>query len=284
MVNKTRDCSGQFLARRAYRMNSLRMKTWVGCLGLLGLLLVAAGCAKLQARDQLNKGVSSYKAAKYGAAIEFFKSAIELDPSLKNAKLYLATAYANQYVPGSEQEDNLKFAEQAIAEFQEVLRDDPSSVGSITGIANLYFQMKQMDKAKEYYKKQIAMDPDNPEAHYSVGVIDWTLAYQPRMELKARLKLKSDEPIKDAKERSALAEKNAPLIDEGMSSLNKAMQLRPDYDDAMAYLNLLYRERADIADSPNKRDEDIKTADSWMEKTLEIKKQKAAKAAASHSG
>jgi hypothetical protein len=98
------------------------------------------------------------------------------------------------------------------------------------------------------------------------------------MELKNRLKLKPDEPIKDAKERAALAEKNTPSVDEGMSSLNKAMELREDYDDAMAYLNLLYREKADIEDSGDKRDQDLKTADSWMDKTLEIKKKKALKA------
>jgi tetratricopeptide (TPR) repeat protein len=250
----------------------------VACFGLACLLLVSTGCEKLKARDELNKGVAAYKDAKYQVAIEHFKSAVELDPSLLNAKLYLATAYANQYVPGSDQEDNVKIAEQAIAEFQEVLKDDPQNVGSIQGIANLYFQMKRMDQAKEYYKKQIALDPTNAEAYYSVGVIDWTQAYQPRMELKNRLKLKPDEPIKDAKERAALAEKNLPLIDEGMTLLNKAMTLREDYDDAMAYLNLLYREKADIEDSADKREEDIKTADSWMDKTLDIKKKKAAKA------
>src|SRR4029077_20016716 len=108
------------------------------------------------------------------------------------------------------------------------------------GIANLYFQMKRMNEAKDYYKKQIALDPSNAESYYSEGVIDWTQTYQPRMELKARLKLKPDEPIKDAKERAALAEKSMPLIDEGMAALNKAMEMRSDYDDAMAYLNLLY--------------------------------------------
>jgi tetratricopeptide (TPR) repeat protein len=264
-------------------MNLLRKNAWVGCLGLACLLLAASGCSKLQARDQLNKGVAAYKAAKYQIAIEHFKNAVGLDPTLLNAKLYLATAYANQYVPGSEQEDNVKMAEQAISQFQEVLKDDPENISSIQGIANLYFQMKRMNEAKDYYKKQITLDSSNPEAYYSVGVIDWTLAYQPRMELKARLKLKADDPIKDAKERDALAEKNKPLIDEGMSSLNKAMELRTDYDDAMAYLNLLYREKADLEDSTGQRDEDLKIADGWIEKTLDIKKKKAQKPATGQS-
>jgi tetratricopeptide (TPR) repeat protein len=258
-------------------MNLLTKNAWLGCVILAGLLLSATGCDKLQARDHLNKGVAAYKAAKYPIAIEHFKEAVNLDPSLTNAKLYLATAYANQYVPGSEQEDNVKIAEQAISQFQEVLKSDPNNEGSITGIANLYFQMKRMGDAKDYYKRQLSVNPNNPEAYYSLGVIDWTLVYQPRVELKTRLKIPTDQPIKDAKERDALAEKNMPLIDEGMNSLNKAMELRPDYDDAMAYLNLLYREKADLEDSADKREADLKTADSWMEKTLEVKKKKAAK-------
>jgi len=245
-------------------------------LGLLTLVLVSGGCEKLRARDQLNKGVSAYKAAKYESAIEYFKNAVELDPSLVNAKLYLATAYANQYVPGSEQEENLKIGERAISEFEEVLKSDPNNISSIQGIANLYFQMKRLTDAKDFYKKQIALDPTNPDAYYSIGVIDWTMTYQPRMELKSRLKLKPDDPIKDDKERQALADRNAPLVQEGMDALNKALELRPDYDDAMAYLNLLYREKADI-ESTDQRVADLKTADSWMEKSLETKKIKASK-------
>ena len=60
------------------------------------------GCTKLRARDQLNKGVQSYKNARYEEAIEHFKNAVALDPSLVNARLYLATAYAQQYIPGAD--------------------------------------------------------------------------------------------------------------------------------------------------------------------------------------
>src|SRR5207248_11484373 len=65
-------------------------------------LLVSAGCNKLKARDQLNKGVQAYKNAKYEEAINRFQNAVALDPSLLNARLYLATAYAQQYVPGAD--------------------------------------------------------------------------------------------------------------------------------------------------------------------------------------
>ena len=245
----------------------------------IGVLLVSTGCNKLKARDELNKGVASYRAVRYKDAVEHFKVATELDPELLNARLYLATAYANQYVPGSQAEENLQVGEQAIAEFQKVLQQDPNNLGSISGIASLYFQMKRWDDAKEFYKKQIQLDPENPEAYYSVGVIDWTMTYQPRMVLKARLNLQPTDPIKDAKERQALAEQNTPLLEEGMEMLNRGMQLRPDYDDAMAYLNLLYREKADLVETPEEREELLKTADEWVAKAMQIKKDKAAQAA-----
>ena len=53
--------------------------------------LTGVGCDKLRARDQLNKGVVAYKNAKYKDAIEHFKNAVDLDPNLTNARLYLAT-------------------------------------------------------------------------------------------------------------------------------------------------------------------------------------------------
>ena len=56
------------------------------------VLLASSGCAKLQARDQLNKGVKAYKASRFEQAVENFKNANQLDPNLTVAKLYLATA------------------------------------------------------------------------------------------------------------------------------------------------------------------------------------------------
>src|SRR5215467_16128345 len=126
-----------------------------------GLALVcSAGCNKLRARDQLNKGVQAYKSAKYEEAITHFQQAVELDPTLLNARLYLATAFAQQYIPGADAPDNNKMAEQAIDQYKEVLQRDPKNVNSVKGIAYLYLQMKQFDKAKEFYRKATELDPN----------------------------------------------------------------------------------------------------------------------------
>ena len=241
-------------------------------------VLSAAGCSKLRARDQLNKGVQSYKNAKYEEAIDHFQRAVSLDPGLLNARLYLATAYAQQYIPGADTPDNNKMAEQAIEQYKEVLKRDPKNINSVKGIAYLYLQMKKFDDAKAYYRKATEFDPNDPEPYYSVAVIDWTQSYQPRMDERAKLGLKPEEPLKDKKVCSALQAKNEVFIQDGITALNKALQLRPDYDDAMAYMNLLYREKADLeCTDPAARAADLKTADEWVDKTMATKKAKAEK-------
>jgi hypothetical protein len=65
------------------------------------------------------------------------------------------------------------------------------------------------------------------------------------------------------------------MINAGIADLNRALDIDPNYDDAMAYLNLLYRERADLAATPEDYKADIAQADSWMQKTLDTRKKKA---------
>lgn len=244
-------------------------------------MLATAGCTKLKARDQLNKGVQAYKNSRYEEAIGHFKQAVDYDPSLINARLYLATAYAQQYIPGAETEENKRNALSAIDEFKKVLEKNPpreAQVASLKGIASLYFNMKEMQQAKDYHKKVIELDPNDPEAYYSIAVIDWTLAYQPRQEERAKLGMKPLDPLSDKKVCAMIKEKNSANVEEGIQMLQKALELRPDYDDAMAYLNLLYRERADyLCEDPTARAADLKTADEWVDKTMATKKAKAEK-------
>ncbi len=257
------------------------MKTSVRVLAIIAVglaMLSTVACNKLQARDQLNKGVQSYKSAKYEEAIDHFQKAVSLDPGLINARLYLATAYAQQYIPGADTEDNNRMAQQAIDQYKAVLERDPKNVNSVKGIAYLYLQMKKFEDAKQYYRKASELDPNDPEAYYSIGVIDWTQSYQPRMEERSKLGLKPEEALKDKKVCNALRQKVTDIIQDGISMLEKALQLRPDYDDAMAYMNLLYRERADLqCDDPAARAADLKTADEWVDKTMAVKKAKAEK-------
>ncbi len=245
----------------------------------VGLLLISAtGCDKLRARDQLNKGVQAYKNARFEEAINHFQQAVTLDPSLINARLYLATAYAQQYIPGADTEDNNRMGQEAIDQYKNVLEKDPKNINSVKGTAYLYLQMKKFEDAKTFYRRATDLDPNDPEPYYSVAVIDWTQSYQPRMEERAKLGLKPEEPLKDKKVCADLKQKSSGVVQDGIDDLNKALQLRPDYDDAMAYLNLLYREKGDLeCDDPAARAADLKTADDWVDKTMATKKAKAEK-------
>lgn len=256
-------------------------------------LFSSMGCDKLKARDQLNKGVKAYKDNHYEQAITHFQNAVNLDPALINARMYLATAYVSQFIPGIDSPENLRTAQQAIDEYQKVIDANPSrdqKVNSAKGIAYLYLNEKKWDDAKKYYRMASELDPNDAEPYYSVGVIDWSQSYQPRMEERAKLGMKPDEHLsaknKDQKKLcEELKTKNGPVIQEGIDTLDKAIKLRDDYDDAMAYMNLMYRERADVeCDDEAARAADLKTADGWVDKAMQAKQARAAKAAAAQGG
>ncbi len=252
-------------------------------------MVVFAGAglySQSSAAVELNLGVQSYRQARYEEAIEHFEKAVAMAPENVVAHLYLATTYAEQYIPGADSAENKRLAEKAIEQYQHVLDSDTvrsSKLDSAKGIAYLYLNMKKVEDSKKYYQMASSLDPTDPEPYYSIGVIDWTECYQPRMEERTKLGMKPEENLnpknKDQKKAcDKLRAKNTPIIEEGIDSLSKAIQLRPDYDDAMAYVNLMYREKADLeCDDLAARRADLKTADEWVDKTLAVKKAKAVK-------
>ncbi len=266
-----------------------RIQTVVLLAALAVLLQGATGCNKLKARDRLNKGVQAYKAARYEDAIERFKEAVDLDPNHKTARLYLATAYAQQFIPGVESEENLRNANLAVEQYKRILEQFPndkeSTIHANKGIASLYFGMKKFDEAKEHHRKVLTADPSDPETYYSIAVINWSQAYVPRQEKRAALGLKPDEPLKDKKVCAEVRDGNLAKVEEGIDMLTKAIELRPEYEDAMAYLNLMYREKADIqCDDDASRAQLLSLADEMVKKTMDVKKAKAEKAAQQPGG
>jgi tetratricopeptide (TPR) repeat protein len=255
------------------------------------LVILAAGvsgCAKLKARDLLNKGVAQYKNAQYDLAIEDFKQAKDLDPGLMNARLYLATAYASQYIPGAPSEQNVALGNQAVTEFKEVLARDDKNLSAIDGIGSILFQMagtpydpKKFEESKSYHQKHIDLKPTDPEPYYWIGVIDWTLAFRANGELRAAYnkdhitkQVKDTEPL-PASLRGDYTTKFGSLVDEGITNLKKSIEVKQDYDDAMAYLNLLYRRKADMVESADERAALLKQADDLVDKVKEIKQKRA---------
>jgi tetratricopeptide (TPR) repeat protein len=256
---------------------------------LLAVALVSVavgGCDRLKARDLLNKGVNAYKGAQFDVAIEDFKQAKELDPTLTNAQLYLATAYASQYIPGAPSAENIRNGEQAITEFKAILDKDPNNLSALDGIGSILYNMagtpfdaSKMEESKTYHEKHISLKADDPEPYYWVGVIDWSLSYRGNKDMREEYNGTAKKTIKDSDPMppplaTQFSSKYGQSIDEGVTDLQKAIQLKPDYDDAMAYLNLLYRQKADMETSAETRDADLKNADDLVDKVKAIKQKK----------
>jgi len=268
------------------------MKSTFLVAGIGLLILFATGCDKLRSRDALNHGVQAYKGAKYSEAVDDFKTAVQLDPDNTMPRLYLATAYMSQYIPGAVSPENVQLANEAKQEFMKVLEKSPSDTTALASLASLSYQqaqsmpdldqkLKKLDESKEWDLKLIAADPQNKEGFYSLAVIDWIKWYAAWMRARADLGLKPEEPgpLKDKKVKAELQAQYSAVIDDGIKNLQKSLDIDPNYDDAMAYMNLLIREKADLDDSTDQYKADIDSADKWVQKALDTKKAKAKKAA-----
>jgi len=255
----------------------MRLKAILIAAVALALVLSGAGCAKLQSRDNLNKGVQAFKGAQYPQAVEFFKTAVDLDPTFVTARQYLAVAYMQQYIPGAESPENKQMWQAAHDNFLKVLDSDPKNPVSIEYLAALYLNEKDWANARQWYDKVVAVEPENPVGYYSLAFIDWSEWYPEYGRARLELGMKQDDkgPFKDKKKREELKHKFGATIQDGLTNLEKALKLDPNYDDAMAYLNLLYRERADLADTKEEYEASVKTAEQWFNKAMEIRKIKA---------
>ena len=253
---------------------------------LLSLLcLGATGCNRLKARDQLTKGVQAFKNARYEEAVDHFQNSIALDPSYEDAKLYLATAYSYQVVPNLQTPENLAVAQKALDGFNAVLAKDPNDLTALKQIASIDRNIGKLEPAKEYEKKVIAIAPNDAEAHYTVGVVDWMQAYKSAITILAADGLTDDGNGNVKKSKPAcqkLKDANTALVDEGLQYLQKAVDINPTYDDAMTYLNLTYRRKADLECGDDAaRKADLAQADDWNNKAMgarkanELKKEKA---------
>ncbi|MFY9853779.1 MAG: tetratricopeptide repeat protein [Terracidiphilus sp.] len=225
---------------------------------------------------ELNKGAAAYRGARYDEAISHFQKATELAPDEPIAKMYLAVALSQNVVSGLETPENLKIAQKAIDLFQQVLEKRPHDLPTMQLLAGVEFEIKRLNDAKEWQKKVLAEDPKDPEAAYTIGVIDWQEAHQNALRALDAAGL-NDDGMGNAKAPAALMEKikalNSALVEEGLAYLNRAVENRPNYEDSMAYLNLMYRRKADVDwGNESARKEDVATAEQWRNKAMETRR------------
>jgi TonB family protein len=206
------------------------------------------------ARDSLNNGVRAYREGNYEVAIGDFLRALELDPNWTVAEVYLGLAYSQQFIPGNQSEQNRQWADKAIEVFERVLKQEPNNIRAADGLATIYQNTNQLQKARETYLKGTQLDPQNPSRFYAVGSIDW-------------LMLQNKKP-------PLAVQQQSELVQEGLENLKHALAIDPDYEDAMAYMNLLLREQAKLETDETEKKRLIALADDWFNKVLETRKKK----------
>jgi tetratricopeptide (TPR) repeat protein len=236
---------------------------WLGALLVLAALPLS-GCGfitQLRARDSLNKGVKAFTEQKYDQAAKYFEDSIRLDPGFEVARMYLAATYTSQFVPGSPDPRSHEMAEKAIVTFKDVLnvkKEGPPNINAMLSIASLYYQLKKYDDSKEWCRKVQQIDPQNAEALYRIAVIDYDYSFS-----NTGLQGERVEFLNDEEKKRALAG-----IEEGLAALEKALQIRPNYFDALEYENLLWREKAKFEKDEKAKAELNREADIVAQKAL----------------
>lgn len=268
-------------------------------LALLLLLPVLPGCQKVQARIELKKGNELYKNETYKEALAQFERGLQLDPSATFAWRSVGFSALALYKPGDKSPENVGYANTAVDAFQKYLNDypddqkvsdyltsilvssgrheealarlraaaaaHPEDPGPRRTIVSVLLDSGRLQEARDYVSAPTT--PKDPQMYYSVGVSAWAKSYNDYMMDNAT---------------------RGQVVDMGMDMLQKAIALKPDYAEAMSYLNLLYRERASKVElDPVKQQEWLAEANKWRDKAIALFKQqqaaqKAAEAAAAN--
>ncbi len=260
----------------------------------LAISLLSTSILAAQPSPSVNEGIRAFKSARYAEAIQHFSAAVQQNPSDPTARLYLGTAYMSQYVPGADSPENNTWADRAEEQFKAVLALDSRHELALESLASLSYNRAQapqaleqklarFDQSAEWYNRLLAINPNNKEAHYSLGVITWARFYPEYMNARRQISMRPEDPgpLRDNNLRVDMRIRHGSALADGIRHLEEALRIDPEYDEAMAYLNLLWRERADFADTPGDYQREVQTADNFVQQALETKKRKAERHAGS---
>ena len=257
----------------SFRFFCRTLKVTAACLAIF-----AAGCNLTQRTvdKELKQGEAAYRNGQTDEEISHYQKAMELDPGNLHAKRLLADALARNVVPGQNTPENLKTAQRAIDLFQAVLEKDPHDVSMMKQIAGVYLSIKKWDESKAWQKKVLEEDPQDPETAYTIGVIDLTEANQ-NVEAALNPAGIKDDGMGNAKAPAAVMKKikaqNGPLVEEAQRYLVYALNLRPNYEEALESMSQVYRRKADLDYGKEAdRKQDVAVASEWMQKALTVRK------------
>ena len=200
-------------------------------------------------------------------ALDSFKRLQQLKPDdARGQALYVQTLFE------SERFDDLAKM------FQERLAKDRNDGEALQGLIQVYSRWpNHFDDALEWHRKKLALRPTDAEAHYSAGVFIWQqlfargggadrAAFDPRPD-PSKPKQAKLPPLMGKDD--LVGQQRVDLADEGIKLLEKAIEIRPKYTEAMAYVNLLYRQKSyAFFESPKEWQKWVDKSTEWRNKTL----------------
>lgn len=222
-----------------------------GC--LLAIVCIAArtqDANKTAAREVLNSGIAAFNSGNPQLAADSFIRALELDPDLTAAELYLGATYASMAMSSAQ---NTEINRKAIQSFERLLQKEPDNQEAATRLASVYASIGEPEKARALFRQVSKASPQDPTAFFALGAISWVLAADKK------------NPLPEADRRV--------VIDEGLQSLDVALTLNPQYVDAMAYRNLLLRQKAEITTDAAEKARLVGEADTWFARAVAARTQ-----------
>jgi tetratricopeptide (TPR) repeat protein len=239
---------------------------------VLALAVCAMSCSS-KWRTSFDNGVQAYRHGKYVQAVDALEQAAAARPDSVETRVYLANAYLKQYRPGA------PVAKKAEEHLRKALEIEPMSRAALQSLGWLEFNEAQnlagtgeklamLDRAAGCYRKLSAIHPK--DGYYWLGVIAWLKAHAQLTDARAQLHLEPEDsgPLSDEKVRGALG----PVYDDAVKQLARALETDPDSGDAMVFMSLCLREKADLAASDDDYAQVIRQADEWSQKARSAKR------------
>jgi hypothetical protein len=224
---------------------------------LVALVSATGGCTlvnRVRAKNALNEGARAYRDGRFADAEEKFRTAYDLDPSQKNAPLFIARAVQQQYKPGVQTPENLALGEKAVSAYQDILKENPANEDAYKAIVFLYGQMKNDKKVDELLMQRASGGP-TPTAKAEALTILASKQWQCSYDITEQKENKSTENRPDKilihykkPANQADFDRAQQCTTEGLKLAEQAASLDPNNPNAWSYKANLLREKSKLAE------------------------------------
>jgi beta-lactamase regulating signal transducer with metallopeptidase domain len=276
---------GNILEERVRRLlngNSLGLKRSLlllaGSVSALAVCVVAASSFAFSARAQSASGAEmkmagdAYNGGNFPSAVEHFENAVKLDPANVSARLFLANALIREFFAEKASPESPLLA-RARQQYLEILSREPGNKIGIQGMVAVSMNSKKLSEGREWALKLVESDAGDKAGYYTVGVLDWAIIYPEFIAAKQAAGVPQQEYfIPDATVRRTLRDRFTPQVEEGARMLQTALQIDPEYSDAMAYMNLLERLKSEMAENASESADLMAKADGWVGRAIAAKR------------